>query len=223
MKLSRLWFASLCLGWAAGTVPARPADVPTQPSRVYVRGRQLMVQKRLPDGSLDIARPYVMKGVNWQPATSAPPTGPDPQNPSQTIAYGCFFNRPDVMNYWLKTEFAAHYQTDIPLMQQMGVNTVRVFSDFGSDSKTSQEILDAFYRAGVMVIVTLAESSQDITGGQYLNSAQQLMNHPAVLMWSLGNEWNLNSYFGSYATMNDAMTATQQAAQALKALDSNHP
>ena len=205
-------------------------DCPHPAQRCQVNGRQLIVQKRLPDGTLDQARPYVMKGVNWQPATFAPATGPNPYDPTQTVPYGCFFDYagrvPEghiVLSYWLTSQFAAYYQTDIPLMQAMGVNTVRVFSDFGSNASTSKAILDSFYQAGIMVIMTVVSSSGDITSGQYLSSVQQVMNHPAILMWSLGNEWNLNSYYSSYPDMNSAITATQAAALAIKAVDASHP
>jgi hypothetical protein len=173
------------------------------------------VQKRLPDGTLDIPRPYVMKGINWQPATFAP------TSPSNTT--GCFFNDPTDFNAWLQSQFATYYLTDVPLIQQLNANTVRVFSPVAPDAPTSKAILDAFYEAGIMVIMTVVDSAGDITSGQYLTSVQQVMNHPAVLMWEVGNEWNLNLYYNSYATFGDAITATQAAAAAIKTVDPNHP
>jgi len=215
VKTRAILWGGLLAGFITAGVQPVGAQVPNQPSVVTVSGHQLMVQKRLPDGTLDIPRPYVMKGINWQPATFAPSS---PGNPS-----GCFFNDPTDFNAWLQSQFAAYYSTDIPLIQQLNANTVRVFSPVAPDAQTSKQILDAFYEAGIMVIMTVVNSAGDITGGQYLASVQQVMNHPAILMWEVGNEWNLNLYYGSYATAGDAITATQAAALAIKAVDPNHP
>jgi hypothetical protein len=214
---SKKLFTSLLFAMGFLQFPYRSlrAQVPTQPSVVNVSGNQLLVQKRLPDGTLDIPRPYVMKGINWQPATYAPST---PSNPS-----GCFFNDPTDFNAWLQSQFAAYYATDIPLIQQLNANTVRIFSPLAPDAQTSKQILDAFYEAGIMVIMTVVESAGDITSGQYLTSVQQVMNHPAILMWSIGNEWNLNLYYSSYGSASAATTATEAAALAIKGIDSNHP
>lgn len=215
VKARFFFFGSFIAGVLYGAAAPVQAQVPTQPSVVTVSGHQLMVQKRLPDGTLDIPRPWVMKGINWQPATYAPTSAGNPS--------GCFFNDPTDFNAWLQSEFAAYVSTDVPLIQQLNANTVRVFSSVAPDAQTSKQILDAFYEAGIMVIMTVVNSSSDITSGQYLTSVQQVMNHPAILMWELGNEWNLNLYYSSYATAGDAITATQAAALAVKAVDTNHP
>ena len=49
-------------------------------------------------------------------------------------------------------------------------------------------------------------------------------DHPAVLMWMLRGEWNINLYFGNGAnTPLQAAQCTQAAALMVKGLDSNHP
>src|SRR5690349_3244824 len=68
------------------------ASVPNSPSIVTVSGRQILVQKRMPDGSLSASAPYIMKGVNWMPATQAPTVGPDPTLGNASVPYGFFFD-----------------------------------------------------------------------------------------------------------------------------------
>ncbi|HVO33874.1 MAG TPA: IPT/TIG domain-containing protein [Elusimicrobiota bacterium] len=206
------------------------AQVPHSPSIVKVAGHQLIVQKRLADGSLDAARPYIMKGVNWQPATVAPATGPDPLDASQSVPYGCFYDyagrNPEghvVFNYWLQSQFPVYYSSDIPIIQQLNANTVRIFEPFSTDSGAMNLILDELYNAGVMVIMTVGSSADDFNSGAYLTAVQQAMNHPAILMWALGNEWNLNNLYGTYPNISSATSAIQSAALAVKNVDSNHP
>ena len=222
-------------GEAAALRPeSQPLIAPSQPSVVSVSGRQLMVQKRQPDGSLAAPTPYVIKGIDWTPATRAPANGDnplDPHNPADQVQYGFFFHwpgrnpdGPDVMNYWLKQEIPAHVQTDAALMAQMNVNTVRIYSDLGTDPAVYQKVLDAFYNNGIMVIMTVAGSAADITSGQYVTTVNLCKNHPAILMWSIGNEWNFNNpYLFGYSSIGAANAAVNQAAQAIKTSDPNHP
>ena len=50
-------------------------------------------------------------------------------------------------------------------------------------------------------------------------------NHPAILMWMLGSEWNINRYFNpnKFPSIIAAAQATERAAQRTKMLDANHP
>jgi len=211
------------------------AGVPVLPSSVTVQGTQLIVQKRLSNGSLSRQVPYTIKGVDWSPATRAPATGPIPPGyPSPTASsnqYGFFFHWPGrnpdgpvVMNYWFSNENQAHYQQDIPLMAQMHINTVRIYNDFGTDPAVYKLILDTFYNNGIMVIMTVVNSQDDIASRRYLQTVQLCQNHPAILMWLLGNEWNLNNppLYG-YSTYAQAAAAVENAAVQIKALDPNHP
>ncbi|HNX68286.1 MAG TPA: interleukin-like EMT inducer domain-containing protein [Candidatus Omnitrophota bacterium] len=180
--------------------------VPAAPSVVTVQSgdRRLWVQNRLMDGSLAPTVAYVSKGVNWSPTSYDTNPSADPQA-------------------FLKG-FQDWYQTDIPLMAQMGINTVRVYHDFGTDAKAIK-ILDMFYQYGIKVIVTVDSPLSTVCGD--LNNISAVVNayknHPAILMWSVGNEWDINRYYGKFATTDAAAAFTEQAAQLIKSLDSNHP
>jgi hypothetical protein len=171
------------------------------PSVVSVEadGRRLFVRERLADGSLGAPAALVMRGVNWSPHTA----GADPAN--------------------LAGEFAAWYQTDLPKMAAMGANVVRVYHDFGTGPLATQ-VLDEFARRGLKVIVTVDSPRQGVVGDLANASAvvSAYKEHPAVLMWAVGNEWDLNN-FGRFGTLAEAAGFVEQAAQLVKSLDTDHP
>jgi hypothetical protein len=109
-------------------------------------------------------------------------------------------------------------------MSQMNVNTIRVYHSFGYDPKDYKMILDECYRQEIMVIMTPAVSKKDIDSGHYLEVVKICKDHPAILMWSLGNEWNFdyNKYWG-YKTVDEAAKATNRIAAKIKRIDPNHP
>ncbi|MEE8359359.1 MAG: glycoside hydrolase family 2 TIM barrel-domain containing protein [Candidatus Omnitrophota bacterium] len=207
------------------------AAVPEQPSHVYIEGRELIVERRLEDGSLTDAESYVIHGITWTPATRAPKDGPNPLNPSEAVPYGFFIdwaNRDPQGNvlfvHWLRAEHQRHYRVDVPLMKMMNVNTVRLYIDFGDNPDTYKEILDVFYRNDIMVIMMVASSKNDIDARRYENIVNICKGHPAILMWNIGNEWNLdyNKYWG-YETVEEAARATNSVAEKIKKLDGAHP
>jgi hypothetical protein len=225
------------------------AQVPSEPSIARLIGRHLVVQERLENGRLDQPRPYLIRGITWTPASKAPDKGSNPKYPVQgpsEIVYNFFYDYTDsgqpfykywygidlwgheLLNYWLRTELVGKYLRDISLMKAMNVNTVRLYTDPYNDiALTPQlysQVLDEFYRNKIKVIITVAISRSHIESRRYLRVVELFKNHPAVLMWSLGNEWNLeyNKYYG-YPSVKEAAQATNQAAIEIKEIDTNHP
>lgn len=223
-NVTLLWF--IIVGLVSSEAQAQVA-VPQGPSVSQVMNKVLFVARRVPlpspEGSLSAPVPYVIKGVSWQPATRAPATGPNPLNPAQNVPYGFFFDHPEVMIYWLKNEPREHVAEDLPLLRQMNVNTMRAYNDFGLNPALFTGMLDEFYRQGIMVILTVANSKAEIDAQTYLSVVEQYKNHPAILMWSIGNEWNLsyNLFFG-YPSVKDARDAVNRVAGEIKAADPNH-
>ncbi len=177
----------------------RPYTIPAQPSVVTTSGYQLMVQRRLPGGLLHAPQPYTILGVGWSPASVG--------TQSDRLAR--------------QAEFSKWADLDIAMLREMSVNTVYVFLDFGIGAQ-GEQLLDKLYKHHIMAIVTA-----DWDGTNDTNRIAQVVsayrNHPAVLMWAIGNEWNINLYQGSFPTLLAAANATQLAAQQIKALDSSHP
>jgi|GEM_PF-1179811 len=166
-----------------------------------VENYQLIVQKRLPDGTLTLPKPYKIKGVCWSPASIGNP------------GWDNITAR--------KQEFANWSNIDIPLMKQMGVNTVRTFFDFGADAVKFREILDKLYENGIMVIMAVDNGKNDTVNLEYVVS--NFKGHPAILIWEIGNEWNLNFYYAKYQDLDTAAQATEAAAKRIKELDPTHP
>jgi hypothetical protein len=173
--------------------------VPTGPSVVTTDGRRLMVQRRLPSGELALPSPYMIRGVAWSPAS-----------------LGTTSDRWD-----RQAEFGPSYRLDLQMIREMNANTVYVLLDFGL-GEDALDLLDYLYLNGLMAVVTvdwdgtfdLARLSQVVTAYQ---------QHPAVLCWAVGNEWNINLYHGHFSTLMEAALGTQQLAATIHSLDESHP
>ncbi|MEP7010351.1 MAG: glycoside hydrolase family 2 TIM barrel-domain containing protein [Acidobacteriota bacterium] len=190
---------------ALGDLPVR-AQGPG-PSIVQVSGRQLVVRKRNPDGTLGAAAPYTMRGVVWSPASKTTNTSPHDPN-------GAVVRRP---------ELALWAATDIPLMAGMNANTVRMFLDpgVGSQGAAGRAVLDRLYARGLMVVLTVDDTVDDTAR---ISSAVNLYkDHPAVLLWMIGNEWNINRFYGEASSVLNAAQRAEAAATLIKSLDSHHP
>lgn len=175
------------------------------PSVVTVDGRQLFVQKRLGDGSLGPSQAYTIRGVFWSPAgASTDTTKDDPDNVTKRRA-----------------EIGTWVATDAPLLAAMNVNTVVMPIDPGIDA-AALAILDTLYANGLMAVITADEGSNNVARVDAVVAA--LKDHPAVLGWMLGNEWNINYYFTNPPiSIQEAAARTETAAQHVKAIDTGHP
>jgi len=112
--------------------------------------------------------------------------------------------------------FAANVQRDALLMQQAGINVVRTYEPL-NDTK----VLDVLWAHGIQVISTVwakADKTMDYVERQ----VTMVKDHPAILMWSVGNEWNFN---GCYMRLPfwDCLARVRQVVQTVKRLDSKHP
>lgn len=177
--------------------------VPSQASLSRTDGAKLLLQKRLQSGALGLAEPYIIKGVAWSPVGIG--------------SAGDITSRRDEFRNW--------YVADIQLMKKAGINTVYTFIDMWWDAR-GLEVLDNLYKNGIMAIVTVDEDGNNNTEIIDL-VVPAYKNHPAILMWALGNEWNIlrpdvSKYYKKYNTRYEAALAMQAAALQIKALDNAH-
>ena len=70
------------------------------------------------------------------------------------------------------------FNDDIPLLVDANINTIRTYAAI-----TNVAELNAFANAGIKVIMMLNENS-------YTWYVNQFKDHPAILMWEFGNEFN---------------------------------
>ncbi len=155
-------------------------------TKVKVRGRQLLVD--------DV--PFTVKGV-------------------------CFGSTPVGEGWYPLYDWSKDpdlYNIDFPLIKAMGGNTIRIY-----DSPTETTALDAAYDNGIYVIMTLKVAQLDFgipslreeVEANFKNMVGQWKDHPAILMWCLGNEQNASwNHFGDikdwYSLVNECAQASHE-------------
>ncbi len=111
-------------------------------------------------------------------------------------------------------------EDDLVLMREAGINTIRVYEPIDDLA-----VLDAIYRAGIKVIMGFGYDQNgffDLLSGTYLDYVKRYKNHPAILFWELGNEYNYHpEWFGG--TLDNWYKILAEAVDAIHYEDSNHP
>ena len=102
------------------------------------------------------------------------------------------------------------FNDDIPLLVDANINTIRTYAAI-----TNAAELNAFANAGIKVIMMLNENS-------YTWYVNQFKDHPAILMWEFGNEFNYHpEWFGN--NIQNWYDILEDRASTVKALDPDHP
>mmetsp|Transcript_30172 Transcript_30172/g.71231 ORF Transcript_30172/g.71231 Transcript_30172/m.71231 type:complete len:342 (+) Transcript_30172:2-1027(+) len=113
-------------------------------------------------------------------------------------------------------DFRRFVEQDAALMARAGINAVRSYG-FIYD----RTVLDALWARGIWVLNSIYNY-----GGGDVGKIPQLVNqvkdHPAILMWTIGNEWNYN---GLYVEMSSSasMSRVADVARLVKANDNTRP
>jgi hypothetical protein len=156
-----------------------------------------MVGKRASDGTLASPTPYEVRGVSWSP------TGVGETNSS---GYSKLY--------------ISHGGTDVPLIAGLHANTIKTYDPFDRSS-AGTALLDQLYASGVMVIMTVI-ATHGTSQADYTNSVNYFKNHPAILAWMVGNEFNYNNLYGA-PDLNTAIGIVNTAINAIHAADPDHP
>jgi len=110
-------------------------------------------------------------------------------------------------------EFAAE---DIALMRAAGINAVRTYEPL-----TDAGVLDALADAGIFVLNTVFPY-----GGNPASSVDAPVNavkdHPAVLAWVIGNEWNYNGLYVDLS-LDASIQLINEVIERIRDLDASHP
>ena len=105
---------------------------------------------------------------------------------------------------------AGNYAEDIALMQEAHINTIRAYNAI-----TDTAELNAFADAGVKIIMHLDENN-------FKSYVKEHKDHPAILMWEFGNEFNYHpEWFGD--DINNWYRKLEYCATETKKIDPTHP
>eukprot|EP00437_Effrenium_voratum_P002644 CAMPEP_0181421910 /NCGR_PEP_ID=MMETSP1110-20121109/13338_1 /TAXON_ID=174948 /ORGANISM="Symbiodinium sp., Strain CCMP421" /LENGTH=751 /DNA_ID=CAMNT_0023544983 /DNA_START=24 /DNA_END=2279 /DNA_ORIENTATION=+ len=113
-------------------------------------------------------------------------------------------------------DFASFVEKDAELMQSMGINAVRTYEPI-----TDRKVLDTLWSRGIWVVNSVYNwggANAEIAA----SAVNQVKDHPAILMWSIGNEWNYNGlYVGS--SFFDSVGKIRDVARVIRRHDTSHP
>ncbi|MGV6846139.1 MAG: glycoside hydrolase family 2 TIM barrel-domain containing protein [Lutibacter sp.] len=111
-------------------------------------------------------------------------------------------------------------EQDLKLMKEAGINTIRVYSPIDNDT-----VLNKIDQSGIKVIMNFGYNQNgyyDILSGSFINYIKKYKNHPCILFWELGNEYNYHPEWFNGNLKNWYM-ALNKAAADIKKEDNNHP
>lgn len=123
---------------------------------------------------------------------------------------------PRGMYYPRGLRFLDFVQKDARLMAEAGINVLRTYEPIHEI-----EVLDVLWKNGIQVLNTVYASAAASVDG-ITAKVNAVKNHPALLMWVVGNEWNYN---GCYMRMSVQSCGDRlnEVAAVIKRLDSQHP
>ena len=119
-------------------------------------------------------------------------------------------------------DFAGFVARDAALMKAAGINAVRTYERLESTA-----VLDELHAAGIYVFSTVygwwGDDPSVVTAR--VNAVKQ---HPAILAWVIGNEWNYNRLYSQGSSqpalsIEETRARLNAAAAAIKAADPAHP
>ncbi len=113
-------------------------------------------------------------------------------------------------------DYAGYAPTDIKLMKDIGVNVVRTYEPI-LDTK----VLDLFQAAGIRLLMGVYAYGANAPSTA-VDAVKRVKDHPAILGWLLGNEWNYNGMYVGLS-FQQSMARINEAAAGIKAVDKTHP
>lgn len=139
-----------------------------------------------------------LKGVNWNPVPLGGRESIDPD--------GMFHSDAD---------FLGAVTQDAALMQAAGINAVRTYT-----LVTDRAVLDVLQEHGIHLLNTVYRGHEDLD--VEVGRIQEVMDHPAILMWVIGNEWNDQHCYASL-THEQCRERIKEGVRRVKAADATRP
>lgn len=136
--------------------------------------------------------PFYIKGVCWNPVGKG---GTHPNN----------------IDFW------GFVKKDAKLMEKAGINVIRTY-----ETITDTAVLDVLYEHGIYVINTVYVWGGADPSSNVARKVNQVKNHPAILFWNIGNEWNYNGLYVGFS-FEQSMAKLNKAAAIIKKNDPTRP
>ena len=110
--------------------------------------------------------------------------------------------------------FADYVSIDASLMSEAGINVIRTYSPI-----MDTDILDELLENDIYVLMTVFYGYNDDVD-LAVSRVCTLKDHPAIIGWIVGNEWNYNM-LGINITLDEAVSIVAEVTSAIKAVDSS--
>src|SRR5690606_20225410 len=118
-------------------------------------------------------------------------------------------------------DYYIQYAGDAVHIEALGANTVKTYDPFAQTAE-GLALLDDLHSRGIMVAMTVLAWHGDAGPKNYLAAVEAFKDHPAILMWVVGNEFNYNNLYGA-ADLDAATAIVNEAIAAIHAADPDHP
>ncbi len=162
-------------------------------SKASVNGYHLYIQDRIDDAWVN-KRDYIIKGVCWAPVDK----GSSNQN----------------------TNYSGRVDEDAALMETANINTVRLYGHL-PPNKSGNSVLDKLFDHGIRVIMVVTWGG--LSADDYRKTIEYFKNHPGILAWQVGNEFNYNAFYFFNNDFNTAMDYAKGMLEVAADADPNHP
>ena len=109
-------------------------------------------------------------------------------------------------------------EEDLVLMKEAGINTIRVYEPIDDIN-----VLNAINDANMKVVISFGYNQNgiyDINSGTYIEYVKKYLDHDAIIMWELGNEYNYNPQWFE-GDIDNWYRAMNQASIKIQTIDKN--
>eukprot|EP00929_Paragymnodinium_shiwhaense_P107893 TRINITY_DN74236_c0_g1_i1.p1 TRINITY_DN74236_c0_g1~~TRINITY_DN74236_c0_g1_i1.p1 ORF type:complete len:880 (-),score=173.58 TRINITY_DN74236_c0_g1_i1:314-2890(-) len=113
-------------------------------------------------------------------------------------------------------DYKGYVERDGDLMKAAGINAIRTYEPL-----TDRQVLDALHERGIWVVNTVyAYGGTDTSAVPGIVNA--VKDHPAILMWAVGNEWNYNGFYTGLSGQ-EQISRVREVTELVKQHDKDHP
>ncbi len=169
-----------------------PTEGTIEASKVTVEGYGIFIEDLIEDSWVN-RRPFVIKGVCWSPVDK----GANNNN----------------------TNFTGRVAEDAALMEAIHINAVRTYGTLPADNNGTA-VLDKLYEHGIRIIMVAAWGG--ISTDDWKNTINHFKDHPGILAWQIGNEFNYNNLY-KFNNLNESKEYVQNLINITHETDPNHP